>query len=52
MAALEQGDADALAGLDGVLGVARRLFTGVPTLAAIGPIGKVESFEAIRGRLG
>jgi predicted Zn-dependent peptidase len=43
---IEQVDEAAL------LGVARRLFTGVPTLAAIGPIGKVESFEAIRGRLG
>ena len=31
--------------------VARRLFAGVPTVAAIGPLGKVESFERIADRL-
>ncbi len=31
--------------------VARRLFAGVPTVAAIGPLAKVESFDKIAARL-
>ena len=31
--------------------VARRLFAGIPTVAAIGPLAKVESFERIADRL-
>ncbi|EME69570.1 Zn-dependent peptidase [Paramagnetospirillum caucaseum] len=31
--------------------VARRLFAGTPTFAAIGPLGKVESFERVAERL-
>ncbi|MDA8232433.1 MAG: pitrilysin family protein [Magnetospirillum sp.] len=36
---------------DDVAAVARRLFAGTPTIAALGPLGKVESFEAIANRL-
>jgi predicted Zn-dependent peptidase len=32
--------------------VAKRIFTGTPTLAALGPIGKLGSFDAIRARIG
>jgi predicted Zn-dependent peptidase len=35
-----------------VLRVARRLFTGKPTFAAIGPLGRVESFDKVMARLG
>jgi len=31
--------------------VARRLFSGVPTFAAIGPLGRVESYDSIAARL-
>jgi predicted Zn-dependent peptidase len=34
-----------------VTAVASRLFAGVPTFAAIGPLDKVESFEAVKNRL-
>ena len=36
---------------DAVARVARRIFAAPPTLAALGPIGKVESFDRIAGRL-
>ncbi|MEA4837413.1 MAG: pitrilysin family protein [Rhodospirillaceae bacterium] len=35
-----------------VIRVARRLFQGTPTFAAIGPQGGLDSFDAIRARLG
>ncbi|HXP95146.1 MAG TPA: pitrilysin family protein [Telmatospirillum sp.] len=35
-----------------VSAVARRLFTGIPTFAAIGPLDKVESYDVVKGRLG
>jgi len=35
----------------GIASLARRLFAATPTLAAIGPIGRVESFERIVDRL-
>lgn len=31
--------------------IARRIFTSAPTLAALGPIGKVEDFDKVRARL-
>ena len=31
--------------------VARRIFSAPPTFTALGPIGRVESFERITGRL-
>lgn len=34
-----------------VLDTARMIFEGPPTLAAIGPLGKLESIESIQGRL-
>ncbi len=34
-----------------VVRTAERLFAGVPTFAAIGPLAKVESFDAVRARL-
>jgi predicted Zn-dependent peptidase len=45
VAAIEAVDRDAVAA------VARRLFTAPPTFTALGPIGKVESFDKIRRRL-
>jgi|HubBroStandDraft_1064217.scaffolds.fasta_scaffold00020_24 predicted Zn-dependent peptidase len=36
---------------DAVARVARRIFAAPPTLAALGPIGRVESFDRITGRL-
>ena len=36
---------------DAVARYARRIFAGPPTLAALGPIGKVESFDRIADRL-
>jgi predicted Zn-dependent peptidase len=35
-----------------VVAVARRLFAGLPTFAAIGPLGNVESPDTLKGRLG
>ncbi|MDD9876041.1 MAG: pitrilysin family protein [Magnetovibrio sp.] len=36
---------------DAVTGVARRLFHGTPTLAALGPVGSLCDFERLAGRL-
>lgn len=36
---------------DNIARVARRIFTGAPTMAAIGPIGRLETLEKIRARL-
>ncbi|MGE5506848.1 MAG: M16 family metallopeptidase [Actinomycetota bacterium] len=36
---------------DDLVRVARRLLAGTPTLAAIGPLSKLEGFDAIAGRL-
>jgi predicted Zn-dependent peptidase len=36
---------------DSVIKAARRLFSTTPTFAAIGPLAKVESYDAIRARL-
>ena len=36
---------------DAVIRVAKRVFRGNPTLAAIGPIGGVESFDKVKARL-
>jgi predicted Zn-dependent peptidase len=36
---------------DAVARCARRIFAGAPTLAALGPIGKIESFDRIAARL-
>ena len=38
--------------VEAVVKTAKRLFTGLPTFAAIGPLGQVESFDQIRTRLG
>ena len=35
-----------------VVRVAQRIFRGTPTLAAMGPIGQLESFDAIKARVG
>jgi len=35
-----------------VVRVAKRLFSTVPTVAALGPLAKLESYDAIKGRLG
>ncbi len=37
--------------VDAVLGAARRIFPGPPTLAALGPVGRLESYDSIRARL-
>ena len=37
---------------EAVVKVARRLFTGHPTFAAIGPLDQVETFDAVKARLG
>jgi hypothetical protein len=31
--------------------VARRLFAGVPAMAAIGPLGRLETLDRIRARI-
>jgi predicted Zn-dependent peptidase len=46
VAKVEAIDAEAVAA------VARRLFSGTPTFAAIGPLGKVEHYDSVKGRLG
>ncbi len=37
---------------EAVVAVARRLFQGTPTFAAIGPLDKVEDYESVKRRLG
>ena len=34
-----------------VMRVASRIFAGTPTLAALGPLGKLEDYDAIKKRL-
>ncbi|MCC7305112.1 MAG: insulinase family protein [Alphaproteobacteria bacterium] len=36
---------------DDVRRVAKKIFSGAPTLAALGPVGKLESFESVKKRL-
>jgi predicted Zn-dependent peptidase len=37
--------------LNGISRVAERIFTSTPTLAALGPLDKLESFDSVKGRL-
>jgi predicted Zn-dependent peptidase len=38
--------------VESVIRTAARLFSGTPTVAAIGPLAKVENYDKIKGRLG